>query len=180
MSALTWPNGTPVTQAEWDEIERKDAADEAAYVLEHGRFNVWRDRKINLAGSRVTQLGDWLVKLGYRIQGDPQIGVNESFVIGETYGQIDAWKAGGRVAALLTAMLEHGVGTRESSLTPEELAAETTMTADRVRELLDNAIATQDELQQISTGIFAAQRAQFDAQRAQADWESYVEGHSEA
>jgi len=152
----------------------------AAYVLEHGRWNVWRDRKINVAGSRVTQFGDWLVKLGYRIQGDPQIGVNESFVIGETYGQIDAWKAGGRVGALLTAMLEDGVGLHTGSLTPEELAAETTMTAERVRELLGNAIATQDELQQISTGIFAAHRAQFDAHRAQADWESYVEGHSEA
>jgi hypothetical protein len=179
MSALTWPNGTPVTQAEWDEMKRRDAAEHAADVLERGRFNIWRDLEINLAGSRVTQFGDWLVKLGYRIQGDPQIGIDETFVLGETYGQIDAWKAGGRVAALLTAMLEHGVGLHTDSLTPEELAAETTMTADRVRELLGNAIATQDELQQISTGIFAAHRAQFDAHRAQADWASYVEGHSE-
>ena len=170
MSTMTWPNGTPVTQAEWDEMKRRDAAEDAAYVLEHGRFNVWRDLKINLTGSRVTQFGDWLVKLGYRIQGDPQIGVNESFVIGETYGQIHAWEAGGRVGALLTAMLAHGVGVCEYSLTPEELAAETTMTADRVRELLGNEMATQDELQQISTGIFAAHRAKV-------DWESFTEDH---
>jgi hypothetical protein len=172
MSALTWPNGTPVTVAEWDEIMRRDAAEHAADVLKRGRFRIWRDSEINVAGSRVEQFGDWLVKLGCRIQGDAQIGVNETFVIGETYGQIDAWKAGGRVAALLTAMLKHGVGTGKYSLTPEELAAETTMTADRVRELLGNAMATQDELQQISTGIFAAQRAKV-------AWESYVEGHSE-
>jgi hypothetical protein len=172
MSALTWPNGTPVTQAEWNEMKRKDAADHAAYVLEHGRFNVWRDSEINVAGSRVEQFGDWLVKLGCRIQGNAQIGVDEACKLGETFGQIDAWKAGGRVAALLTAMLDHGVGLRKYSLTPEELAAETTMTADRVRELLGNAMATQDELQQISTGIFAAHRAKV-------DWESYVEGHSE-
>jgi hypothetical protein len=170
MSALTWPNGTPVTQAEWDEMKRRDAAEHAADVLERGRFNIWRDLEINVAGSRVEQFGDWLVKLGCRIQGNAQIGVNETFELGETYGQIDAWKAGGHVAALLTAMLDHGVGTRESSLTPEELAAETTMTADRVRELLDNAMATQDELQQISTGISAARRVQV-------DWESYVEDH---
>jgi hypothetical protein len=173
MSALTWPNGTPVTVAEWNEMKRKDAADHAAYVLEHGRFNVWRDSEINVAGSRVEQFGDWLVKLGCRIQGNAQIGVDEACKLGETFGQIDAWKAGGRVAALLTAMLDRGVGLRKYSLTPEELAAETTMTADRVRELLGNAVATQDELQQISTGIGAARHAQL-------DWESYVEGHSEA
>jgi hypothetical protein len=172
MSALTWPNGTPVTQAEWDEMKRKTAAEEAAYVLEHGRFNVWRDSEINVAGSRVEQFGNWLVKLGCQIQGNAQIGVDESCKLGESFGQIEAWKAGGRVAALLTAMLEHGVGLREYSLTPEELAAETTMTAARVRELLGNAVATQDELQQISAGIGAAHRAKV-------DWESYVEGHSE-
>jgi hypothetical protein len=172
MSALTWPNGTPVTVAEWDEIKRKDAAEDAAYVLEHGRWNVWRESKINIAGSRVEQFGDYLVKLGCRIQGNAQIGVDEACKLGETFGQIDAWKSGGRVAAMLTAMLEHGVGLRKYSLTPEELAAETTMTAARVRELLGNAMATQDELQQISTGIGAAHRVQL-------DWESYVEGHSE-
>jgi hypothetical protein len=170
MSALTWPNGTPVTQAEWDEIKRKDAAEDAAYVLEHGRFNVWRDLKINVAGSRVEQFGDWLVKLGCRIQGNAQIGVDEACKLGESFGQIDAWRAGGRVGALLTAMLEHGVGLREYSLTPEELAAETTMTADRVRELLGNEMATQDELQQISTAIFAAHGAKV-------KWESWVEDH---
>ena len=170
MSALTWPDGRPVTQAEWDEIKRRDAAEDAAYVLEHGRFNVWRDSEINVAGSRVEQFGDWLVKLGCRIQGNPQIGVDESCKLGESFGQIDAWKAGGRVGALLTAMLAHGVGLCEYNLTPEELAAETTMTADRVRELLGNEMATQDELQQISTGIFAAHRAKV-------DWESFTEDH---
>ena len=170
MSALTWPDGRPVTQAEWDEIKRRDAAEDAAYVREHGRFNVWRDMKINVAGSRVEQFGDWLVKLGCRIQGNPQIGVDESCKLGETFGQIDAWKAGGSVGALLTAMLAGGLGLREYSLTPEELAAETTMTADRVRELLGNEMATQDELQQISTGIFAAHRAKV-------DWESFTEDH---
>jgi hypothetical protein len=172
MSAPTWPDGRPVTQAEWDEMDRQRVADDAAYVLEHGRWNVWRESKINIAGSRVEQFGDYLVKLGCRIQGGAQIGVDESYKLGETFGQIDAWKAGGRVGALLTDLLEHGVGLRKYSLTPEELAAETTMTADRVRELLGNAVATQDELQQISTGIFAAHRAKV-------DWESYVEGHSE-
>ena len=174
---MTWPDGRPVTQAEWDEMHREQAEEQAAYVLEHGRWNVWRESKINIAGSRVEQFGDWLVKLGCRIQGNPQLGINESFKLGESFGQIAAWKAGGRVGALLTAMLEHGVGLREYSLTPEELAAETTMTAERVRELLGNAIATQDELQQISTGIFAAHRAQFDAQRAKVEWESFTEDH---
>ena len=168
----TWPNGTPFTQADRIEMDRKRAAEHAADVLKRGRFRIWRDSKINVAGSRVEQFGDWLVKLGCRIQGNAQMGVNETFELGESFGRIDAWKAGGRVGALLTAMLEHGVGVRKYSLTPEELAAETTMTADRVRELLGNAMATQDELQQISTGIFAARRAQ-------AAWESYVEGHSE-
>ena len=170
MSALTWPNGTPVTQAEWDEMKRRDAAEDAAYVLEHGRWNVWRDLEINAAGSRVEQFGDWLVKLGCRIQGNAQIGVDEACKLGQSFGQIDAWRSGGRVAAVRTAMLEHGVGLRKYSLTPEELAAETTMTADRVRELLGNAMATQDELQQISTGIFAAHGAKV-------KWESWVEHH---
>jgi len=170
MSTMTWPDGRPVTQAEWDEIKRRDAAEDAAYVLEHGRFNVWRDSEINVAGSRVEQFGDWLVKLGCRIQGNPQLGTDEMCKLGESFGQIDAWKAGGRVGALLTAMLEHGMGLREYSLTPEELAAETTMTADRVRELLGNEMATQDELQQISTGIFAAQRAKI-------AWESFTDDH---
>ena len=177
--SLTWPDGTPVTQAEWDEMDRADRAADAAYVLEHGRWNVWREGKIGMVGSRVEQFGDYLVKLGCRIQGNAQIGVDEACKLGETFGQIDAWKAGGRVGALLTAMLEHGVGLREYSLTPEELAAETTMTADRVRELLGNEMATQDELQQISTGIFAAHGAKVEAQRAKIAWESYVEGHSE-
>jgi hypothetical protein len=169
MSA-TWPDGTPITLADLDEMDRSRAADDAAYVLEHGRWNVWRESKIGIAGSRVEQFGDWLVKLGCRIQGNPQLGVNESCKLGESFGQIAAWKAGGRVGALLTAMLEHGVGLREYSLTPEELAAETTMTADRVRELPGNEMSTQDELQQISTGIFAAHRAKV-------DWESFTEDH---
>ena len=177
MSTLTWPDGRPVTQAEWDEMDRADRAADAAYVLEHGRWNVWREGKIGMVGSRVEQFGDYLVKLGCRIQGSPQLGVDESCKLGESFGQIAAWKAGGRVGALLTAMLEHGVGLREYSLTPEELAAETTMTADRVRELLGNEMATQDELQQISTGIFAAQRAIFAAQRAKIAWESFTEDH---
>jgi len=176
MSAMmwpdTWPNGTPFTQADRIEMDRKMAAEDAAEVLERGRWNLWRDMKINVAGSRIEQFGDWLVKLGCRVQGNAQIGVDDACKLGESFGQIDAWRAGGRVAALLTAMLEHGVGVRKYSLTPEELAAETTMTADRVRELLGNATATQDELQQISTGIGAAQRTKV-------DWESYVEGHSE-
>ena len=169
MSA-TWPDGTPITVADLDEMARKSAAEDAAYVLEHGRWNVWRESKINVAGSRVEQFGDYLVKLGCRIQGNPQLGINETFKLGESFGRIDAWKAGGRVGAVLTAMLEHGMGLREYSLTPEELAAETTMTADRVRELLGNEMATQDELQQISTGIFAAQRAKM-------KWESFTEAH---
>jgi len=168
--SLTWPDGRPVTQAEWDKMDREAAAEDAAYVLEHGRWNVWRESKIGMVGGRVEQFGDWLVKLGCRIQGNAQIGVNESCKLGESFGQIDAWKAGGRVGALLTAMLEHGMGLREYSLTPEELAAETTMTADRVRELLGNEMATQDELQQISTGIFAAQRAKI-------AWESFTDDH---
>ena len=65
-------------------------------------------------------------------------------------------EAGGHVGALLTVMLERCLGLRKYSLTPEELAAETTMTAARVRELLGNAMATQDELQQISKGIGTA------------------------
>jgi hypothetical protein len=44
------------------------------------------------------------------------------------------------------------------------------MTADRVRELQGNAMATQEELQQISTGIFAAEGAKV-------KWESWVEDH---
>ena len=171
MSA-TWPDGTPITLAELDEMHREKAEEQAAYVLEHGRWNVWRETKIGIFGSRVEQFGDYLVKLGCRIQGNPQLGIDEMFKLGESFGQIDAWKAGGRVGALLTAMLEHGVGLRYYNLTPEELATETTMTADRVRELLGNAMATQDELQQISTGIFAAHGAKV-------EWESYVEGHSE-
>jgi hypothetical protein len=173
VSAMTWSDGTPITQADLDEMHRETAAENAAYVLEHGRWNVWRESKIGMVGSRVEQFGDYLVKLGCRIQGSAQIGVDEACKLGESFGQIEAWKAGGRVGALLTVMLEHGVGLREYSLTPEELAAETTMTADRVRELLGNAMATQDELQQISTGIGAAHRAKV-------EWESYVEGHSEA
>jgi hypothetical protein len=172
MSTMTWPDGTPFTHADWIELDRKRAAEHAAEVLERGRWNLWRDLEINAAGLRVEQFGDWLVKLGCRIQGNPQIGVDEAFKSGESFGQIEAWRAGGRVGALLTAMLEHGMGVRKYSLTPEELAAETTMTAERVRELLGNAMATQDELQQISTGIGAAHRAKM-------AWESYVEGHSE-
>ena len=167
---MTWPDGRPVTQAEWDEMDRADRAANAAYVLEHGRWNVWRESKINIAGSRIEQFGDRLIKLGCRIAGNPQLGVDETWKLGESFGQIDAWRAGGRVGALLTAMLAHGVGLCEYSLTPEELAAETTMTADRVRELLGNEMATQDELQQISTGIFAAHRAKV-------DWESFTEDH---
>jgi hypothetical protein len=169
MSA-TWPDGTPVTQADLDEMHRKTAEENAAYVLEHGRWNVWRESKIGMFGSRVEQFGDYLLKLGCRIQGNKPMGIDEAFKVGESFGQIDAWKAGGRVGALLTVMLEHGAGLRENSLTPEELAAETTMTADRVRELLGNEMATQDELQQISTGIFAAQRAKI-------AWESFTEDH---
>jgi hypothetical protein len=168
--SLTWPDGRPVTQADLDEMDRSRAADDAAYVLEHGRWNVWRESKINIAGSRIEQFGDYLVKLGCRIQGNPQLGINETFKLGESFGRIDAWKAGGRVGALLTVMLEHGMGLREYSLTPEELAAETTMTADRVRELLGNEMATQDELQQISTGIFAAHGAKV-------KWDSFTEDH---
>jgi hypothetical protein len=171
MSA-TWPNGTPVTQADLDEMHRKTAAENAAYVLEHGRWNVWREDEIQRTGSRVNRLGEYLLKLGDRICGNKPLGINEMFELGESFGQIAAWKAGGRVGALLTAMLEHGVGLCEYNLTPEELAAETTMTADRVRELLGNEMATQDELQQISTGIFAAHGAKV-------KWESWVEGHSE-
>jgi hypothetical protein len=167
MSA-TWPP----TPAEMMEVFRKADEEEAAYVLEHGRLNVWRESKINVAGSRVEQFGDWLVKLGCRIQGNAPMGVNESCTVGMAFGTSDAWTAGGRVGALLTAMLEPCPGLRRYNLTPEELATETTMTADRVRELLGNAMATQDELQQISSGIPAAQRAKV-------EWESYVEGHSE-
>lgn len=167
MSA-TWPP----TPAEMMELVRKADEEQAAYVLEHGRWNVWRETKISMVGSRVEQFGDYLVKLGCRIAGSPQLGINESCALGQSFGQSDAWTAGGRVGALLTAMLEPCLGLRRYNLTPEELAAETTMTADRVRELLGNGIATQDELQQISTGIGAAQRVQL-------DWESYVEGHSE-
>jgi hypothetical protein len=169
MSA-TWPDGTPVTQAELDEMHRKTAAENAAYVLEHGRWNVWREDEIQRTGSRVNRFGEYLLKLGDRICGNKPMGIDEMFGLGKSFGQIDAWKAGGRVGALLAAMLEHGAGLREYSLTPEELAAETTMTADRVRELLGNEMATQDELQQISTGIFAAQRAKV-------DWESFTEDH---
>jgi len=71
---------------------------------------------------------------------------------------------------LLTAMLEPCPILRRYSLTPEELAAETTMTADRVRELLGDGIATQDELQQIPSGIVAAQCAKI-------AWESFTEDH---
>jgi hypothetical protein len=169
MSA-TWPDGTPITQADLDEMDRKTAAEDAAYVLEHGRWNVWRESKINIAGSRVEQFGDYLVKLGCRLQGNPQLGINETCKLGESFGQIAAWKAGGRVGALLTVMLEHGVGLRKYSLTPEELAAETTMTGDRVRELLGDGIATQDELQQIPSGIATAQRAKI-------AWESFTDDH---
>ena len=169
MSA-TWPDGTPITQADLDEMHREQAEEQAAYVLEHGRWNVWREDEIQRTGSRVNRFGEYLLKLGDRICGNKPMGINEAFKLGESFGQIAAWKAGGRVGALLTAMLEHGVGLREYSLTPEELAAETTMTADRVRELLGNEMATQDELQQISTGIFAAHGAKV-------KWESWVEDH---
>ena len=179
MSA-TWPDGAPITQADLIEMHREQAEEQAAYVLEHGRWNVWREDEIQRTGSRVNRFGEYLLKLGDRICGNKPMGIDEACKLGESFGRIEAWRAGGRVGALLTAMLEPCLGLRRYSLTPEELAAETTMTADRVRELLGNAIATQDELQQISTGIFAAHRAQFDAHRAQADWESYVEGHSEA
>ena len=74
-------------------------------------------------------------------------------------------------------MLEPCPILRRYSLTPEELAAETTMTADRVRELLGNEMATQDELQQISTGIFDAHGAKVEAQRAKSAWESFTEDH---
>ena len=67
-------------------------------------------------------------------------------------------------------MLEHCLGLHEYNLTPEELAAETAMTADRVRELLGNEMATQDEMQQISTGIFAAHGAKV-------KWESFTKEH---
>src|ERR1035437_3065577 len=123
MSA-TWPDGTPITLAALDEMARQTAADEAAYVLRHGRCNGWRESKIGMVGNRVEQFGDYLVKLGCRIAGDPQLGVNESCKLGESFGQIDAWKAGGRVGTLLTAMLEYSVGIRRYSLTPGELAAE--------------------------------------------------------
>ena len=165
MSA-TWPP----TGAELMELRRKADEEDAAYVLKHGRWNVWRERKIGMVGSRVEQFGDYLVKLGCRIAGNPQLGVNESCKLGESFGQIDAWKAGGRVGALLTATLEPCLGLRRYNLTPEELAAETTMTADRVRELLGNGIATQDELQQIPPGIATAQRAKI-------AWESFTEDH---
>lgn len=171
MSA-TWPP----TPDEMMELFRKADEKQAAYVLEHGRWNVWRETKISIALSIaagwVEAVGDYLVKLSCRIIGEPPLGVNESCKVAETFGQIDAWKAGGRVGALLTAMLEPCLGARKYGLTPEELAAETTMTADRVREVLGNAMATQDELQQISTGIGHAQRAKV-------DWASYVEGHIE-
>jgi hypothetical protein len=100
-------------------MDRKTAAEDAAFVLEHGRWNVWRESKINIAGSRVEQFGDYLMKLGCRLQGNPQLGINETCKLGESFGQIAAWKAGGRVGALLTVMLEHGVGLRKYSLTPE-------------------------------------------------------------
>jgi len=61
---------------------------------------------------------------------------------------------------------------RVADTTVDLSVGETTMTADRVRELLGDGMATQDELQQISTGIFAAHRAKV-------KWESWVEGHSE-
>ena len=176
MSA-TWPDGTPITQADLIEMHREQAEEQAAYVLEHGRWNVWREDEIQRTGSRVNRFGEYLLKLGDRICGNKPMGIDEACKLGESFGRIEAWRAGGRVGALLTAMLAHGVGLGEYSLTPEELAAETTMTAERVRELLGNAMATQDELQQISTGIGAAHRAQFDAQRAKVEWESFTEDH---
>ena len=176
MSAM-WPP----TPDEWMELFRKGDEKRAAYLLEHGRWYVWRETKISraisIAAGWVEAVGDFLVKLSCRITGEPPLGVNESCALGQSFGQIDAWKAGGRVGALLTVMLEPCLGLRKYSLTPEELAAETTMTADRVRELLGNEMATQDELQQISTGIFDAHGAQFDAQRAKVEWESFTEDH---
>ena len=125
-------------------------------------------------GYRTNVLGNYLVKLGDRFCGDVPMGINDAYELGVASGQGDGLHHhDGRVGTTLSAMLT------ASRVTVEDLAAKTTMTADRVRELLDNAMATQDELQQISTGISAAHRAQFDARRAQADWESYVEGHSE-
>jgi hypothetical protein len=67
-------------------------------------------------------------------------------------------------------MLEPCPILRRYSLTPEELAAETTMTADRVRELLGDGMATQDELQQIPPAVIAAQQAK-------SAWASFTEDH---
>jgi len=170
MSA-TWP---PATPHEWMELFRKGDEKRAAYLLEHGRWYVWREAKISaiisIAAGWVEAVGDFLVKLSCRITGDPPLGVNESCKLGQSFGQSDAWKAGGRVSTLLKDMLEPCLGLRRYSLTPEELAAETTMTADRVRELLGDGIATQDELQQIPSGIVAAQCAKI-------AWESFTEDH---
>jgi hypothetical protein len=165
MSALTWPNGTPVTQAEWDEMKRKDAAEDAAYVLEHGRFNVWRDLKINVAGSRVEQFGDWLVKLGCRIQGNGPMGLDSAHNMGSAGGLSDSlrllFQSTGRMGGLLTAIL------RESNLTTEELAAKTKIAVGRVRELQDDAVATPEEVWAIKSALFTALWHEEDRQTAE-------------
>jgi len=171
MSTLTWPDGTPVTQAEWDDMKRRDAAEDAAYVLEHGRFNVWRDRKINLAGSRVEQFGDWLVKLGCRIAGNRPMGRNEAHSQGRAGGLSDSlrllFQSTGRMGGLLTAIL------REANLTTEELAAKTEtrvragIAVGRVRELQDDAMATPEEVWTIKSALFTAVEQEEDRRTAE-------------
>jgi hypothetical protein len=106
-------------------------------------------------GYRTNMLGEYLLKLGDRISGDLPMGINDAFAMGEASGRGDGlYHHVGRVGPTLTAMLT------ATKITVEDLAAETNMTADRVRDLADDeAVATGEEIKTLANGLYMAANA---------------------
>jgi hypothetical protein len=106
-------------------------------------------------GYRTNMLGEYLVKLGDRFCGDVPMGINDAYELGVASGQGDGLHHhDGRVGTTLSAMLT------ASRVTVEDLAAKTTMTADRVRDLADDeAVATREEVRELAGGWYLAANA---------------------
>jgi hypothetical protein len=126
--------------------------------------SVWNNITWGL-GYRTNGLGEYLLKLGDRIQGNKPMGTEEACNLGLASGLVDglrlSFQSTGRVGGLLTAIL------KKYNLTTEELAAETGIAVDRVRELQDDAVADPEEVHLIGREVFHAVRDEEDRRTAE-------------
>ena len=135
-------------------------------TMSHDEFNptLWDDFVWHLGG-RTNRLGEYVVKLGDRIQGNKPKGLDEWSNSGYAGGLSESlqlsFRSTGRVGGLLTAIL------KKSNLTTEGLAAKTKIAAGRVRELQDDAVADPEEVWAISSAVFIAVRDEEDKKTAE-------------